>query len=67
LANSLEGCRRTSHKVQRMPNVRKASSRASTRPNLHPAYSAVRMLRVGSSRTTQKGQRRIWVHLRCNR
>jgi hypothetical protein len=67
LANSLEGCLRNSQKVQRVPNVCKASSCTNTWPNLHPSCLAVRMLWAGSSRTTKKGPRQIWVHLRCNR
>jgi hypothetical protein len=59
LANSFERCRRTSQTVQRVPNVNKASSRTSSRPNLHPSCLAVRMLGAGSSRTTQKNQR--WI------
>jgi hypothetical protein len=59
LANSFERCRRTSQTVQRVPNVRKASSRTSSRPNLHPSCLAICMLGAGSSRTTQKGQR--WI------
>jgi hypothetical protein len=66
LANSLERCRRTSQTVQRVLNVCMASSHTSTQPNLHPSCLAVRMLGTGWSRTTQKGQMRIWVHLHCN-
>jgi transposase InsO family protein len=67
LANSFERCRRTSQTVQRVPNVRKASSRAYSRANLHSSYLAVRMLGARPSRATQKGQRWIWLHLRRNR
>jgi hypothetical protein len=59
LLASLERCRRTSQIVQRVPNVRKTSTCSSIRPNLHPSCLAVRMLGARSSRTTQKGQRRI--------
>jgi hypothetical protein len=53
--------------VQRVPNVCKTSSRTSTWPNLHRSCLTVRMLEARSSRTTQEGQRRIWVHFHCNR
>jgi hypothetical protein len=33
---------------------------------LHPSCLAIHMLGAESSRTTQEGQRRIWVHLCCN-
>jgi hypothetical protein len=56
---ALKRCRRTSQTVQRVPNVHKASSRTSTQPNLHPSCLTIRMLGAGSSKTTQKGQRRI--------
>jgi hypothetical protein len=67
LANSFERCRRTSQTVQRVPNVLEASSCISSWTNLYPSCLTVRMLGVRPSRTTQKGQGWIWVHLRCNR
>jgi hypothetical protein len=66
LSNSFKRCRRTSQIVQRVPNVRKASSRTSSWANLHPSCLAIHMLGARPSRTTQKGQRWIWVHLRRN-
>jgi hypothetical protein len=53
LVNNLERCRRTSQTVQRVLNVREASSQT----NLHMSHLAVRMLGARPSRTTQKGQR----------
>jgi hypothetical protein len=67
LANNFERCRRSSQTVQRVPNVRKTSSRTSSRANMHPSCLAVRMLGARPSRTTQKTQRWIWVRLRRNR
>jgi hypothetical protein len=67
LANSFERCRIIIQTVQRVPNVHKASSRTSSRANLHPSCLAVCMLGAGPSRSTQKGQRWFWVHLRRNR
>jgi hypothetical protein len=67
LADSFERWRRISQTMQRVLNVRKASSRTSSWANLHPSCLAIRMLGVGLSRTTQKGQRWFWVHLCRNR
>jgi hypothetical protein len=57
LADSFEICRRISQTMQRVPNVRKASSRINSRTNLHPSCLSVRMLGARPSRTTQKDER----------
>jgi hypothetical protein len=49
--------KRTSQTVQRVSNVREASSHTSSRTNLHPSRLAVRKLEARPSRSTQKGQR----------
>jgi hypothetical protein len=66
LANSLERCGRTSQTLQRVSNVREASSHTSSRTNFHPSCLAICMLGPRPSRSTQKGQRWFWI-LRRNR
>ena len=66
LANSFERRRRTCQKMQRLPNVRKTSSCASSQSHLHPTCLAFLLLGAGSSRTSQESKGWFQVHLRSN-
>ena len=66
LANRFERRRRTCQKMQRLSNVRKKSSCASSQSHMHPTRLAFLLLGARSSRTSQESKGRFRVHLCSN-